>query len=48
MRLIHKSIIAAALAACTLQAAAQHTRSGYFLDSYNYRYQMNPALGHEV
>ena len=47
MRLIHKSIIAAALAACTLQAAAQHTRSGYFLDSYNYRYQMNPALGND-
>jgi hypothetical protein len=28
-------------------AAAQHTTSGYFLDNYNYRYEMNPAFGNE-
>ncbi len=28
-------------------AAAQHTTSGYFLDNYNYRYEMNPAFGND-
>lgn len=27
--------------------AAQHTYSGYFLDNYTYRYQMNPAFANE-
>ncbi|MDE6230251.1 MAG: hypothetical protein K2M37_01355 [Muribaculaceae bacterium] len=28
-------------------ASAQHTTSGYFLDNYNFRYQMNPAFGNK-
>lgn len=28
-------------------AFAQNTYSGYFLDNYNYQYQMNPAFGNE-
>lgn len=28
-------------------ASAQHTYSGYFLDNYTYRYQMNPAFGNK-
>lgn len=28
-------------------ATAQTTYSGYFLDSYNFRYQMNPAFGND-
>ena len=35
-----------ALAACGT-ASAQITYSGYFLDNYTYRYQMNPAFGNE-
>ena len=27
--------------------AAQNTYSGYFLDNYTYRFQMNPAYGNE-
>lgn len=27
---------------------AQNTNSAYFLDNYNYRYQMNPAFGNEM
>lgn len=29
-------------------AYAQNTNSGYFLDGYNYRYQMNPAFGNSM
>lgn len=28
-------------------AGAQYTNSGYFLENYNYRYQLNPAYGNE-
>ena len=28
-------------------AVAQNTYSGYFLDNYDYRYQMNPSVGNE-
>lgn len=27
---------------------AQNTNSGYFLDGYNYRYQMNPSFGNDM
>lgn len=31
----------------TLAASAQHTYSGYFLDNYTYRYQLNPAFANK-
>lgn len=37
---------AAVIAVAT--ASAQNTNSGYFLDNYTYRYQMNPAFGNEL
>lgn len=44
-----KSLIKYTLAAVALMgsvaAQAQNTASGYFLDNYNYRYQLNPAAG---
>ena len=33
--------------AAALCASAQNTNSGYFLDGYTYRYQMNPAIGND-
>lgn len=44
---LNKYIMAAALACGALTAGAQNTLSGYFLDDYDYRYQMNPALGND-
>lgn len=41
-------IAAAAVAASTLTGAAQETnRSGYFLEGYNFRHNLNPALAPE-
>lgn len=42
-----KYALAAAAICGALQAPAQNTTSGYFLDNYTYRYQMNPAIGNE-
>lgn len=43
-----KSIVAAAgLLAATSTSLAQNTYSGYFLDNYLYRSEMNPAFGNE-
>lgn len=43
-----KSIIASLLLAGGFSASAQTmTYSGYFLDNYDYRFQMNPAMGNE-
>ena len=42
-----KYIAAAAAAAAALSAGAQNTYTGYFLDNYTYRFQMNPAMGNE-
>lgn len=41
------------LAACALMStaaavSAQNTNSGYFLDGYTYRYQLNPAYGNDM
>lgn len=36
---------AAAVCGAVMGATAQNTNSGYFLDNYIYRYQMNPAFG---
>lgn len=37
--------LVAGLAAGAVSAFAQDTYTGYFLDNYTYRYQMNPAMG---
>lgn len=44
---IRNIIISAGLLATTFGMSAQTTYSGYFLDNYDYRYQMNPAFGNE-
>lgn len=46
MKSINKIIALAALATAG-PALAQSTYSGYFLDNYLYRYEMNPAFGNE-
>jgi hypothetical protein len=42
-----RNIVTSALimGAATLGVSAQNTYSGYFLDNYTYRYQLNPAFG---
>ena len=45
MKLNIKTIILGFGVACASSAVAQHTNSGYFLDGYLFRYQMNPAIG---
>ncbi len=47
MKSINKYILAAGVAVATLPAVAQTTYSGYFLDNYDYAFQMNPAFGNE-
>lgn len=44
---IAKLLLAAGALAVSGSANAQNTYSGYFLDGYTYRYQMNPAMGNE-
>ena len=46
MKTIYKYAAAIAIGASALiSASAQNTYSGYFLDNYTYRYQLNPAFG---
>ncbi len=47
MKLNIKTLFLAGMLASGACAVAQNTASGYFLDNYNYRYQMNPAFGNE-
>lgn len=48
MKSIYRLILGAVcLAAAPAMLAQQHTYSGYFLDGYTYRYQMNPAMDNE-
>lgn len=47
MKSINKILILSSLALTTGFANAQNTYSGYFLDEYTYRYEMNPAFGNE-
>ncbi len=48
MKRIHKFAFAALLASSAVtNGLAQNTYSGYFLDNYDYRFQMNPAFGNE-
>ena len=42
---IKKLILSAGILSCAFGASAQMTYSGYFLDNYTYRFQMNPAFG---
>ncbi len=44
---IKKFMLSAGILSCAFGASAQMTYSGYFLDNYAYRYQMNPAFGNE-
>lgn len=43
MKNIIRAIAFGGIMATTLTAAAQNTNSGYFVDNYTYRYQLNPA-----
>lgn len=45
MKTIIKSTLVAAALFVSFAASAQTTRSGYFVDDYTYRFQLNPALG---
>lgn len=45
MKLINKFIIALGMTAAAASVSAQNTATGYFLDDYMYRFQMNPAIG---
>lgn len=49
MNKIFSRVTAVALVtlATALTARAQYTQSGYFLDGYTYKYQMNPAEGND-
>lgn len=44
---IKKLMLSAGILSCALGASAQMTYSGYFLDNYTYRFQMNPAFGND-
>ena len=42
---LNRYITVLAAAGICASAAAQNTNSGYFVDDYTYRFQMNPAYG---
>lgn len=45
MKTLKTILIMASVVAASAAANAQTTYSGYFLDNYTYRYEMNPAFG---
>ena len=45
MKSLLRKIAIGGMMAATMTAAAQSTNSGYFMDGYTYRYQLNPAFG---
>ena len=47
MKSILRTLAGGALLAGAFCATAQNTNSGYFVDGYTYRYQLNPAFGGE-
>lgn len=47
MKRIGKYILAASLAAVGCNAMAQGLNSGYFVEDYKFRHNMNPAFGNE-
>lgn len=49
MNNITKKYVALFLAATSMAtAAAQESSTGYFLENYNMRWQMNPAMGNRT
>ncbi len=47
MKKIIRTLVLGGMMAAVMGATAQNTASGYFLDNYNYRYQMNPAFAND-
>lgn len=46
MNIINKKLLALSfIAAASVTAAAQESSTGYFMENYNMRWQMNPAMG---
>ena len=45
MKHFYRILLASAMSLAALCGAAQRTASGYFLDDYTYRHQLNPAFG---
>ena len=45
--IIKRLSISAMLTTAIATGAAQNTYSGYFIENYDYRFQMNPAMGNE-
>ncbi len=45
MKFIYKSLCVLSLSAVALSAAAQEAATGYFMENYNMKWQMNPAMG---
>lgn len=46
MKIINKKLIAYSLVAVSaMTAAAQESQTGYFMENYNMKWQMNPAMG---
>lgn len=45
MKSLLRNIAIGGMMAAAMTAAAQSTNSGYFMDGYTYRYQLNPAFG---
>lgn len=45
MKRIISTLLIGGFMAATATISAQNTNSGYFLDGYTYRYQLNPAFG---
>ena len=48
MKNFAKYTLVCGMIAASASLSAQRTNSGYFLDNYNYRYQLNPAYGNEM
>lgn len=48
MKLINRIIMAVAMLCVSIQVMAQEGYSGYFLDNYTYRFEMNPAAGSKL
>ena len=46
-KMIEAAIVTAAILCTCASVSAQNAYSGYFLDGYTYRYQMNPAFANE-
>lgn len=47
MKTLHKLLTATILAGSCLTASAQALHSGYFLEGYTFRHQLNPAFSAE-